>query len=262
MKLANKNYLITGASSGLGLALVKRLSRLDGTKITAVARHVKALQRLPQDRVFALPLDVARPENIEQMLDAAISGMGGIDCLIACAGFGYYERFEGKDYGHIERIFQTNVLSPLYTLQRLLAKTNGKVSFAVISSAIGKFGLPGMALYCASKFALDGFADAYRFEKPDRLHYMTVYPIGLETDFWERIAPNIPLPRPLQKPNDAAQAVLNGLRREKRAVGSLPAATAVWVVNRFLPVFIPLYQAWNKARFDKWRAGEYGPGGS
>jgi len=242
----------------LGLALVKRLLRVEGTKITAVARNIQSLQGLPRERVFSLSMDVAKPENIDAMIDAAIANMGGIDCLIACAGFGYYERFMGQDYGHIERIFQTNVLSPLYTLQRLLDKVEGKVSFTVISSAIGKFGIPGMALYCATKFALDGFADAFRFEKPDRLHYMTAYPIGLATNFWERIATNIPLPRPLQQPEDAARAILNGLRLEKRAVGSPPAATAVWALNRFLPLFVPLYQAWNKARFDNWQSGKYG----
>mgnify|MGYP003824256961 FL=1 len=167
----------------MGLALVKRLLRVEGTKITAVARNIQSLQGLPRERVFSLSMDVAKPENIDAMIDAAIANMGGIDCLIACAGFGYYERFMGQDYGHIERIFQTNVLSPLYTLQRLLDKVEGKVSFTVISSAIGKFGIPGMALYCATKFALDGFADAFRFEKPDRLHYMTAYPIGLATNF-------------------------------------------------------------------------------
>lgn len=258
MKLTNKNYLITGASSGLGLALVKRLLRLEGTTITAVARNIKSLERLPRDRVFPLSMDVAEPENVDAMIEAALSNMGRIDCLIACAGFGYYEQFAGKDYGHIERIFQTNVLSPLYTLQRLLDTAGGEVSFTVISSAIGKFGMPGMALYCATKFALDGFADAYRFEKPDRLHYMTVYPVGLATNFWERIATNIPLPRPLQQPEDAARAVLNGLRLEKRAIGSPPVATAVWALNHFLPLFAPLYQAWNMARFDKWRSGGYG----
>lgn len=258
MKLTNKNYLITGASSGLGLALTKRLLRLEGTKITAVARNIQSLERLPRDRVFPLSMDVAKPENIDAMIEAAIGNMGGVDCLIACAGFGYYERFAAKDYGHIERIFRTNVLSPLYTLQRLLDRTEGRVSFTVISSAIGKFGMPGMALYCATKFALNGFADAYRFEKPERLHYMTAYPIGLATNFWERIATNIPLPRPLQQPEDAARAILNGLRLEKRAIGSLPAATAVWTLNRFLPLFVPLYQAWNKTRFDKWQSGKYG----
>ena len=255
MYLANKRYLITGASSGLGFALVKRLLRIKGTKITAVARNIKSLQKLPHNQIYPVSCDCSQPENIDAMLENAIHKMGGIDCVIACAGFGYYERFEGKDFAHIERIFQTNVFSPMYTLQRLLEKTKDKVSYVVISSALGKFGLPGMSLYCATKYALDGFQDAYRFEKPDRLHYMTVYPIGLKTNFWERISTNIPLPRPLQSADAAAKAVLCGLHAEKRMVCTSLPAMLMWGMNRLLPVFVPAYQIWNKIRYEDWLNG-------
>ena len=258
MYLANKRYLITGASSGLGFALVKRLLMIKGTKITAVARNITSLKKLPYNQVYPVSCDCSQPENIDAMLESAIHKMGGIDCVIACAGFGYYERFERKDFAHIERIFQTNVFSPMYLLQRLLEKTKGKVSFVVISSALGKFGLPGMSLYCATKYALDGFQDAYRFEKPERLHYMTVYPIGLKTGFWERIGPNIPLPRPLQTADAAAKAVLYGLRAKKRMVGTSLPAIFIWELNRLLPVFAIAYQMWNKMRYEKWLNGQYG----
>ena len=252
MKLNNKRYLITGASSGLGLAIVKRLIKVKGVRIVAVARNIKPLEKMPPDKVFALSLDVTEPKNIEKMLDKALRKMGGIDCVITCAGFGYYENFCHQDYRHIERIFQTNVLSPLYTLQRLLAKTNGKVAFVAISSMLGKFGLPGMALYSATKHALDGFHDSYRFEKPRRLHYMTVYPMGMKTNFWERIATDIPLPRPLQSADAAARAVLKGLREEKQMVYTSLLSRATMDVNRAIPILIPIYQRINKLKFDRW----------
>lgn len=254
MDLQNKRFLITGASSGIGLELVNQLLQINNTKITAVARNIKSLEHLPSGRVFPISADVARPENIDPLLEEALRLMGGIDCLIACAGFAYYEAFENQDYGHIERIFQTNVLSPFYTLQRLLAKTaaTDKVSFTVIASALGKFGLPGMALYSGTKFALDGFQDSYRFEKPNRLHYMTVYPIGLKTNFWERAGTDIPLPRPLQTADAAAKAILVGLRKEKRKIYTSPFFQAIWVLNRIIPVFIALYQRLHKGKFAAW----------
>ncbi|MCL2576272.1 MAG: SDR family NAD(P)-dependent oxidoreductase [Defluviitaleaceae bacterium] len=253
MRLDGKRFLITGASSGLGLAIVKRLLKVDGVQIFAVARNITPLEKMPVDRVFTFSADVARPKNIENMLDEAIKQMGGVDCVIANAGFGYYEQFYGKDYRHIERIFQTNVLSPLYTLQRFLAKTDGKVSFVVISSMLGKMGLSGMSLYCATKYALDGFADSYKFEKPDRLHYMTVYPIGLKTNFWRRLPDNIPLPRPLQSADSAACAVIKGLQNEKRAVYTSPPSKIALRANGIIPFLIPSYQLINKKKFDKWR---------
>ncbi|MCL2217360.1 MAG: SDR family NAD(P)-dependent oxidoreductase [Defluviitaleaceae bacterium] len=250
MKLCGKKYLITGASSGLGLAIVKQLSHIKGTKITAVARNIKPLEKMQE--VFSLSLDVAKPENIEQMINSAMNHMGGIDCIIACAGFGYYERFENQDYGHIERIFQTNVLSPLYTLEYFLAKTSSKIAFVSISSMLGKFGLPGMALYSATKYALDGFQNSYLHEKPKRLHYMTVYPIGLKTSFWERIATDIPLPRPLQTANTAAIAILMGLRQNKQTVYTSPPSKLALLANNLLPIFVPAYQYINKLRFNRW----------
>ena len=117
---------------------------------------------------------------------------------------------------------------------------------------LGKFGLPGMALYSATKFALCGFHDSYQYEKPNRLHYMTVYPIGLKTNFWERIATDIPLPRPLQSADTAACAILKGLRGNKQAVyTSYPSRIALYI-NQFIPILIPTYQLINKLRFEKW----------
>ena len=259
MKLGGKRYLITGASSGLGLAIVKQLLRVKGAKIVAVARNIKPLEVMPAHRVFPLSLDVTKPENIDFMLDETIKMMGGVDCVIACAGFGYYERFENKGYGHIERIFQTNVLSPLYTLERFLSKTKGKVAFVAISSMLGKFGLPGMALYSAAKHALDGFHDSYRFEKPKRLHYMTVYPVGLKTHFWERITTDIPLPRPLQSADAAACAILKGLQQGKCTVYTSPASKIALRINGAFPVLALAYQLLNKVRFDRWIKGRSDP---
>lgn len=251
-----KRFLVTGASSGLGLALVRRLAKMRGTKITAVARDIRPLDKMPVDRV--LSMDVTKPENIELMLDEGIRHMGGIDCVITCAGFGYYERFLGRDYGHIERIFETNVLAPLYTLERFLAKTNKAVAFVSVSSVLGKFGLPGMSLYSATKHALDGFHDSYRFEKPGRLHFMTAYPIGMRTHFWERIATDIPLPRPLQSADAAAAAILKGLRDKKQTVYTSPASRLILSINHLLPFIVPAYQNINKLRFNRW-SGRHKP---
>ena len=193
-----------------------------------------------------------QPENIETMLDETIANMGGIDCVITCAGFGYYGRFCDKGYKHIEQIFNTNILSPLFTLERLLAKTNNKISFVVISSLLGEFGLPGMALYSATKHALKGFHDSYRFEKPKRLHYMTAYPIGLNTNFWEKIAPDIPRPRPLQSADAAAYAIIEGLRKQKKTIYTSFASKLALRVNQVIPILIPAYQQIYKYKFNKW----------
>lgn len=255
MKLENKRILITGASSGIGLELTRQLSQISGVQIMGVARNIETLEKLAYGNVFYLSADVAVPENIEIMLDEAVKKMGGVDIVIACAGFAYYERFENQDYGHIKRIYETNVLSPLYTLEKLLQKNNGKVSFTVLSSALGKFGLPGYALYCSTKYALDGFHDSFRFEPHSRLHFMTVYPIGVKTNFWERIHTDMPLPRPLQSADTVAKAIIRGIKKEKRRIYTSKAFWIMWGINRTVPFLIWIYQNIHRVKFIKWLRG-------
>ena len=250
--LAYKKYLVTGASSGLGLAICRQLLKIPGTKITAVARNTAVLSQMDKARVYAQPLDVTIPQNVEAMLDKAMEHMQGIDCIITCAGFGYYESFEGKSHEHINKIFQTNVISPLYTLERFLAKTKGEITFVAISSMLGKFGLPGMALYSATKHALDGFFDSYRYEKPKRLTYITAYPIGLKTEFWQRIGNDIPLPKPLQSVDVAAFAILRAIGQKKKRAYTSPMARVALNINRLIPLLVPAYQHISKRKYDNW----------
>lgn len=258
MNLKNKRFLITGASSGIGFEIMKQLLNIEGTRIVAVARNIEKLNDIVGERISPLSVDVAEPANIDKMLDDAAAAVGGIDCLIACAGFAYTERFEGKDYGHIERIFATNVLSPLYTLQRFLEKTEGKVSYGVTSSALGKFGLADFALYCSTKFALDGFADSYRFEKPDRLHYMTVYPMGVKTPFWRHMNDAAPLPKPLQQPEKVAKCIIKGIKKEKRRVFTSVFFKIAWGINRVFPFMFYIYQKMYSSKMKKFEKGHNG----
>ena len=255
MKLENKRILITGASSGIGFELIKLFLQISGVQITGVARNIKSLENIDSQYLVPLSLDVTVPENIELMINEAFVKMGGIDIIICCAGFAYYEKFENCDYGHIQRIYETNVLSPLYTLEKFFQKTketNDKISFVVLSSALGKFGLPGYALYCSTKYALAGFHDSFRFEPHKRLHFMTVYPIGVKTNFWERIHIDMPLPRPLQSVDVTAKAIIKGLKKERQRVYTSKAFSFIWVVNRILPFLIWSYQKFHQSLFMKW----------
>ena len=255
MKLENKRILITGASSGIGLELVKTLLQISGVQIVGVARNIKTLENINSNHLFPLSLDIVVPENIEFMIDEAYIKMNGIDVVICCVGFAYYEKFENCDYGHIKRIYETNVISPLYTLEQFLKKTketNGKISFVVLSSALGKCGLPEYALYCSTKYALDGFHDSFRFEPHKRLHFMTVYPIGVKTNFWERIHADMPLPHPLQTVDITVKAIIRGLKKEKQRVYTSKAFSFIWCINRILPFLIWSYQKFYQVLFEKW----------
>lgn len=254
MDLNGKRILITGASSGIGREILRKLIDGRDCKIAAVARDVGGLYGI-SDSVTPLAYDLSVRENIDRAVDEAINAMGGIDCAIACAGFGYFEKFTGKDYDHIEYIYDVNVVAPLYMLQLLLDRTEGDISFTVIASALGKMGLAGYSLYCSSKFALDGFASAFKYEKPRRLHYMTVYPAGVDdTRFYIKNSDDMPLPGPMQRIDRVASSVIKGIEKSKRSVYTSAFFRTVHALNRFLPFVLPVYQNLYKGKFYAWLA--------
>ncbi len=253
MDLNGKRILIAGASSGIGREILLSLIADFDCKVAAAARSLDSLSDIISDKVYLLPYDAGEKNSIDAMIDEAINIMGGIDCVVACTGFGYFEQFIERDFEHISRIYEVNVISHLYTLQKLLSKTEGKISFTLISSALGKMGLAGYSLYCSTKFAIDGFSRAYRYEVPHRLHYMTVYPIGVKhTRFYKKISDNMPLPRPLQDVRKVARSVINGIIKEKRSVYPSVAFHMAYGLNRVLPFLFTIYQNWYKRRYYKW----------
>lgn len=163
MDLKGKRVVITGASSGIGWELLKRLNKA-GAHIVGVARNPqRIIDEMGDLGVRAISCDVSESSNVDEMLKEAQDLLGGIDIFVANAGFAYYGKIGKADWEKNEKIFKTNVLSPIYTLQKLTENgTEKPLTFMVTISALGKMVLPGYALYDSTKFALDGFVRTYR----------------------------------------------------------------------------------------------------
>jgi len=82
---------------------------------------------------------------------------------------------------------------------------------------------------------------------------MTIYPIGVKTNFWERIHTDMPLPCPLQSVDVTAKAIIKGLKKEKQRIYTSKAFSFIWNVNRILPFLIWSYQKFHQSLFMKWR---------
>ncbi|MFY9377497.1 MAG: SDR family NAD(P)-dependent oxidoreductase, partial [Peptococcia bacterium] len=89
MDLRNKGIVITGASSGLGLALAKRLIKA-GAKVVGVSRNPEKLKKLYGDKVYTIACDISKQNELDAMLEEAEGFLGGIDIFVANAGFAYY----------------------------------------------------------------------------------------------------------------------------------------------------------------------------
>lgn len=253
MEYAGKNIVITGASSGIGLLLLKELAKMPGTKIIGSARKTESINGLGLNNVEGIECDVSKPEQIDTLLETSFSKLGGIDFFFANAGFGYYGDIGEPNYGKIENIFRTNTLAPIYTLQKLTQMQNGKrFQYIITDSVLAKIVIPGFALYCATKFALDGFMQAYKFEQPKNVILSGVYPVAIKTKFFTKAASDTPIPFPAQTPEQVVAAIIKDVRKEKRHIYPLRGfGFVLWLMN-FLPFIKSVYLHSEDKKFQEW----------
>ena len=264
MEISNRNIVITGAASGIGKSLLLCLSRFGGLSVVAVDWQETALRQtiaqLPPSKNLVIPYvcDVSAPEAVDALFDFAQTKMGSVDIFFANAGFAYYERIEKPDWQRMEAIFRVNTLSPLYALQKMAELNQGREYAVVITaSAIAKLGIPGYALYGATKAALDRFADAYRYETDDLGHLCLVYPISTRTHFFDNSVAasrrgNVPVPFPSLEPEVVAKEMINGvLKNQKSVYPSLLHRVGRFVQYLAELMFVP-YQLYYARVLKKW----------
>lgn len=210
--IADKNIVLTGASSGIGLETLKILSRGEGNRILAVARHVDNLWGMGPN-VIPFECDVSSAEGVERIFAKAEDLFTKIDIFYANAGFPYYEQFNYTDWDRVENMFRTNTFSPIYTYSRYVKHLDGRDGIlAMTVSAIGQMAMPGYAIYSASKFGLEGFQQAIRLEKPKNLQITCLYPVATDTNFF-KVANELKFekPFPVQKPSVVARKMVAGI---------------------------------------------------
>ena len=216
-----QRVLITGASGGIGQALVDELAAA-GAQLLITGRRAEALaataDRHP-DRVTALPADLTRVEERQQLV--ATARQAGCNMLINAAGVNRVALFtEGSD-AEIERLIALNLTATLQLtralLPQLMAARQGWV--VTLGSTFGTLGYPGQVGYCATKFALRGFSQALRRELADtRVRVLHVSPRATRTamNAPEVEAMNAVLGNAMDSPARVAQAVRQAVERGRQ----------------------------------------------
>ncbi len=250
MDLHNKKIVITGATSGIGLEIIRQLQPFR-PEIVAVGRAIEKIPALPG--VYPFAVDISTPEGVDSVFDFALEKLGSIDIFIANAGFGYYERVESPDWEHAERIFSTNVLSPIYGLEKMVEICKErKFTYAITASGLGRVYMPGYALYCGTKYALHGFAGSMQYELPANAHLCTIYPVAMETEFFNRAGgKKMPRPFPTQKIIPAVRNILKDLQKEKR--NSYPYRLLPFIIwlSAVFPFFLSINNRMEAKKFDR-----------
>lgn len=247
--LANQKVLLTGANSGIGFEVLKLLAREKSNTIFAVDLNLYNLTGFAGN-VIPYRCDVSSKEGVDGFFDAAVSAMGEITFFFANAGYSYYEVIDYVDWDRTRRLFETNVFSPIYSYAKYREYLNGRKGlFAVTISAMGTMAMPGYSLYTASKFALNGFQQAIRFEKPDDMSITCFYPIATDTNFFKAANPDaFEKPFPVQSPAVVAKRMLRGVEKGKKRVFPSRLFSLSMVLFAVFPFLRTLYRKMEKEK--------------
>ncbi len=187
--LAGKVCWITGASSGIGAALAVELSKLDSTLILSSRRadkleEVKAACTKPK-KVVVLPFDMEDTRNLAGIARKAWDVNGGIDFVFLNAGLAVRDWLIHTEQEWLEKVMRVNFFSAAAITKTLvpLMKDRGAGCFVVTSSLSGKYGIPKLSAYSASKHALHGYFETLRTEHArDGIKVIMVVPGLVKTD--------------------------------------------------------------------------------
>lgn len=251
MDLNGKRIVLTGASSGIGKEILKKLQEYD-VKVIAVGRNSARIPR-SSDNVIPFSCNIAKKEEVDRLFDFALQKLGVIDIFIANAGYGVCEDIVDSDWEHIEDIFRTNVFSPIYSLERMRElNPERKYSVVITCSAVSEVPLPGYSLYCATKHAINGFGRVFQYETKENEIISLVYPIATKTNFFKRAAEQAPVPWPVQSPHTVAKHVIKGIQKEKRFIYPSKYFMITRTLNRIFPFTNVIYAKMQKKKFLEW----------
>lgn len=180
-----KTALVTGASSGMGKEIARRLIR-DGYQVWVAARSVDKMEDLRAIGAEPLRLDISKEAEIVAAVDTILKTTGGVDVLVNNAGYGLYGPMEDIGMDEARYQFEVNVFGPARLTQLLLpamrAKKAGKI--VNITSMGGKIYTLLGSWYHATKHALEGWSDSLRLElAPFGIDVVIVEPGLIETGF-------------------------------------------------------------------------------
>ncbi|HHT0477011.1 TPA: oxidoreductase, partial [Klebsiella michiganensis] len=188
-----KTALVTGASSGMGKAIARRLIQ-DGYQVYVAARSIDKMADLAELGAQPLRMDIARDEEIVSCVNAILSQTGGVDVLINNAGFGLYGPVEEIGIDEARYQFEVNLFGAARLTQLLLPAMRARRSGHIvnISSMGGKMYSILGAWYHATKHALEGWSDCLRLEVAGFGIKVTIVEPGvIETGFGDAASESI-----------------------------------------------------------------------
>lgn len=231
--MRNKVVIVTGASSGIGKALVYELARY-GAKIVIASRNMEELLSIEQDlkkngtEILAIRTDVTKELACKELIEQTYHRFGRIDALINNAGISMRALLEELELSVIHKVMDVNFWGTVYcTKYALPYLLESKGSLVGVISIAGFIGLPGRTGYAASKFAVRGFLNTVRIENRKKgLHVLVAAP-GFTASNIRKKALNAAGRQQGESPRDeshmmsaekCASIIVKGIRKRKREI--------------------------------------------
>jgi short-subunit dehydrogenase len=266
MKLQGKTLLVTGATGGIGHAIVHRLNA-EGATLIIVGRSQEKLQALTKNAQlatnggFSVVADITSHAGRETIRTAVAGLSQPLDGLINCAGVTAFGLLADSDAQSIESLIATNITAPILLTRLVLPYLNRKESRVInVGSSFGALGFPGFSVYCASKFAVRGFSEALRRELSDtavQVAYLAPRATNTSLNSDAVNAMNRELGNAVDNPDRVAvhiQQMLTEKRMRDRRIG-WPERLFLWlnsvfprVIDRALQKQLPIIQRYAKAK--------------
>jgi NAD(P)-dependent dehydrogenase (short-subunit alcohol dehydrogenase family) len=228
----NKVVIITGASSGIGLATARIFSDAGALVV-------------PASRRSAPPCNVTKDDDVRQLIERTVAEHGRIDILINNAGAGLRAPLADVNLEDARQVMELNLYGALRCIKAVLPVMQRQCSGQIVnvSSVIGVVAIPRNSIYCASKFALRALSDALRMELHETgIDVISVLPGYTDTPFFDKMirsdgSQRLSLFRG-QSPDKVARAILRACRYRKREVAlTFPGVLGCWL-KRFAPLLV------------------------
>jgi len=251
MEFKNKTVLITGASSGIGRATAILFAK-KGANIILVARRKEKLEQVENDlkkfnvSTLVCKCDISDKSQAQKMSEKVFEKYESIDILVNNAGFAIYGSFSNLTTEKIESQMKTNYFGMIYCIKNFLPSMIKKKSGHIVNvaSVAGSFGLPGIASYCATKFAMLGFSEGLKHElKGTGVGLTVVSPIRVRTNFFDHESfEKMPKYSPTSlSPETVAKAILRASNSPRLEI-IVPSVVriAVWIKSTFPYLINPI----------------------
>ncbi len=231
MSFANRVAVVTGASSGIGWSLARRLADA-GCKVGLVARRRDLLEKLADEIAqkggvaATAAADVAEREQTLSAIHEIAGKLGPVDLLIANAGVGAPTTLDPVNIGDVEKMFRVNTFGVIYSIEAVLPEMLRRRSghLVAVSSLAAYKGLPGESAYCASKAAVNAYMEGLRIQLRGKgVAVTTICPGFVRTPMTAMNEFKMPW---VLEADEAARRVVRALRR-RPAVYNFPWPTTL-----------------------------------